>query len=96
MITQVGEAGQALLERVNGAVRHALTFVADSLGASRFLIGGTLTLADIRMSFPLEVCAVQGLLDDSHPGIEALVKRFHERPAYQAALAKGGPYAYAS
>lgn len=55
-----------------------------------------MTLADIRMSFPLEVCAVQGLLDDSHPGIEALVKRFHERPAYQAALAKGGPYAYAS
>jgi glutathione S-transferase len=46
------------------------------------------------MSFPLEVCQTQGLVRDL-PGVNALLQRLHERPAYQAALKQGGPYAYA-
>jgi len=37
----------------------------------------------------------QGMLSDGQPRLKALLARLHERPAYQAALAKGGPYAYA-
>jgi glutathione S-transferase len=49
----------------------------------------------VQMSFPLEVAVTQGMLNDAHPRLKALLARLHERPAYRAALAKGGPYAYA-
>jgi glutathione S-transferase len=94
-LDRVGEPAQALLERVNGAVRMHLAFIEDSLGAAPFLTGPALTIADVQMSFPLEVSVAQGMLGDAHPRLKALLARLHERPAYQAALAQGGPYAYA-
>jgi glutathione S-transferase len=94
-LDRVGEAAQAQLERVSGAVRMHLAYVEDSLGSSQFLTGSTLTVADVQMSFPLEVSVAQGMLGDAHPRLKALLGRLHERPAYRAALAKGGAYAYA-
>jgi glutathione S-transferase len=94
-LERVGEPAKALLERVSCAVRMHLGYVEESLGSSQFLTGSLLTVADVQMSFPLEVSAVQGMLGDAHPRLKALLARLHERPAYQAALAKGGPYAYA-
>ena len=93
-LDRVGEPAKALVERVNGAVRMHLAYIEESIGASQFLTGTTLTIADVQMSFPLEVSAAQGLLSDAQPRLKALLGRLHERPAYQAALAKGGPYAY--
>jgi glutathione S-transferase len=94
-LDRIGEPAKALLERVNGAVRAHLAYVEDSLGASQFLTGAAFTMADVHMSFPLEVSVAQRVLDDAHPRLSALLTRLHARPAYQAALAKGGPYAYA-
>jgi glutathione S-transferase len=94
-LDRVGEPAQALRERVNGAVRMHLAYIEESLGSSQFLTGSTLTVADVQMSFPLEVSMAQGMLSDGQPRLKALLARLHERPAYQAALAKGGPYAYA-
>jgi glutathione S-transferase len=94
-LERVGEPAKALLERVNGAVRMHLGYVEESLGSSQFLTGSMLTIADVQMSFPLEVSVMQSMLGDAHPRLKALLARLHERPAYQAALAKGGPYAYA-
>ena len=94
-LERVGEPAKALLERVNGAVRMHLGYVEESLGSSQFLTGSMLTIADVQMSFPLEVSVMQGMLGDAHPRLKALLARLHERPAYKAALAKGGPYAYA-
>jgi len=46
------------------------------------------------MSFPLEAAATR--LDLSpYPHVERFLTACHERPAYQAALRRGGPYAYA-
>ena len=78
-----------------GLIRMHLAYVEESLGSSQFLTGPTLTVADVQMSFPLEVSVTQGMLGDAHPRLKALLARMHERPAYRAALAKGGPYAYA-
>jgi glutathione S-transferase len=72
-----------------------LDYVEGSLASSQFLTGAELTVADVQMSFPLEVSAAQGMLGGAHPRLRALLTRLHERPAYRAALAKGGPYAYA-
>ena len=94
-LDRVGEPAKAQLERVNGAVRMHLAYVEDSLGSSQFLTGSTLTVADVQMSFPLEVSVAQSMLGDAHPRLKALLGRLHERPAYRAALAKGGAYAYA-
>ena len=95
-LERVGEPAQALLERVNGAVRMHVAYIEEALGSSQFLTGSALTIADVQMSFPLEVSAAQGMLGDAQPNLQALLARWHERPAYQAALAQGGPYAYAT
>jgi glutathione S-transferase len=44
------------------------------------------------MSFPLEAAAARAGLDASRPKLAAFLQRIHARPAYQRALAQGGPY----
>ncbi len=46
------------------------------------------------MSFVAEVAAAFGKRA-GYPNIEAWIKRLHDRPAYKAALERGGAYAYA-
>ncbi len=47
------------------------------------------------MSFPLEAAAQRAGLDTSRPKLWAWLQRIHARPAYQRALARGGPYSFA-
>ena len=54
-----------------------------------------MTAADIMMSFPLEAARKRGGLNESRPATMAWLNKIHARPAYQAALAKGGPYTFA-
>lgn len=65
-----------------------------SLEKTGYFVGEALTGADIMMSFPLEAAATRADLS-AMPHITAFLERIHARPAYQAALEKGGPYAYA-
>jgi glutathione S-transferase len=58
-------------------------------------VGNEITAADMQLSFPMEVIVAQGMLTDAHPKARAWLKSLHARPAYQRALEKGGPYAYA-
>ena len=46
------------------------------------------------MSFVGEVTGAFGRLD-KYPNIKACVERFQARPAYKAALEKGGTYSFA-
>ena len=43
------------LSAVDGAVRMHLEYIKSSLGASVFLTGSAFTVADVQMSFPLDV-----------------------------------------
>ena len=65
-----------------------------SLADTGYFVGDSLSAADIMMSFPLEAAATRADLSE-FPHITAFLERIHARPAYQAALEKGGPYAYA-
>ncbi|PIB90846.1 glutathione S-transferase family protein [Caulobacter sp. FWC2] len=56
--------------------------------------GAEFTAADIMMSFPLEAGAARAGAD-TRPHVKAFLTKIHARPAYQRALQKGGPYAYA-
>jgi len=65
-----------------------------SLADTGYFVGDSLSAADIMMSFPLEAAATRADLTE-FPHIAAFLERIHARPAYQTALEKGGPYAYA-
>jgi glutathione S-transferase len=74
--------------------RH-LDWLESELGTRDWFAGETFTAADIMMSFPLEVARNRAGLDGSRPNLIDWLERIHARPAYDAALKRGGPYAYA-
>ncbi|CAN5174577.1 glutathione S-transferase [soil metagenome] len=65
------------------------------LSRSEWFAGPAFTAADVAMSFPLEA-AVARAGAASRPKVKAFLDRIHARPAYRAALERGGPYDYAS
>jgi glutathione S-transferase len=66
-------------------------FMEDHLSKHSWFAGDRITLADFQMSFA--VSALMSRADDAArcPKLAAYVKRMEARPAYQRALAKGGP-----
>ena len=71
-----------------------MQFIEQHLAENQWFAGDSLSGADFQMSFPLEAAVARGAAMQ-YPNILAFVKRVHARPAYQAALVKGGEYAYA-
>jgi glutathione S-transferase len=65
------------------------------LSKSEWFAGPDFTGADIQMSFPLEAANSRAGIDGGYPKVHAFLNTIHARPAYQRALEKGGPYAYA-
>lgn len=69
------------------------TFMEAHLARTGWFAGDSFSAADIMMSFPVETMAARGDLSAS-PALGAWLKTIHARPAYRAALRKGGPYVY--
>ena len=68
-------------------------YMDGELAKSPWFAGDAFTAADIQMSFPVEGAAVRGgLTEGTRPHLWAYLQRIHERPAYQRALERGGPY----
>jgi glutathione S-transferase len=91
---RVGEAGKSALQRIDSQIQTHLKFIEHSFRAP-YLLGEDLTIADIQLSFPVEVMATQSLLTEGQPRTRDWLRRLHQRPAYQRALQAGGTYAYA-
>lgn len=72
-----------------------LRWLEAELATRDWFAGQEITAADVMMSFPLEAAQARAGLDDRYPRLKAWIERIHARPAYRAALEKGGPYAYA-
>jgi glutathione S-transferase len=87
--------GKAALKRIQPMIDVHLDYVEGELAQRPWFAGEEMTAADIMMSFPLEAARSRAGLDASRPATIAWLGKVHARPAYQAALAKGGPYAYA-
>jgi glutathione S-transferase len=94
-VGRLGEAGAPLRPRIDGEIANHLGYINSALAGRQFLVGNTLTGADIQMSFVGEVAGVFGVRA-AYPNLDAWTKRLHERPAYKKALEKGGAYAYAN
>jgi len=73
-------------------VKRNLEYMNMLLGRSTWFCGDELTAADIQMSFALEAAAVRANLKDDYSNLNAFLEQMKARPAYQAALEKGGPY----
>ena len=90
-VSRLGEAGAPLSPRIEGEIANHLGYVNQSLAGKEWLVGNTLTGADIMLSFVGEIAGSR-TQRASYPQVDAWVKRFQARPAYLRALAKGGPY----
>jgi glutathione S-transferase len=72
-----------------------LDYVEAELAQRSWFAGPAMTAADIMMSFPLEAAANRAGAREGRPHVSAWLDKVKARPAYQAALQAGGPYAYA-
>ncbi|MFY8076786.1 MAG: glutathione S-transferase family protein [Sphingorhabdus lacus] len=91
---RLGEAAAPLRPRIDQQLHCHFQYMEDQILPSGWYVGDTLTGADIMLSFPAEAAVKMGYAADK-PKLTAYVAAIHARPAYQKALEKGGPYAYA-
>lgn len=95
VLTRVPLFGKAAQKRIQPMIDVHLDWIEAELAARPWFAGDAFTAADVMMSFPLEAAQARAGATDGRPAIAAWLKTIHARPAYQSALAKGGPYAYA-
>lgn len=88
-------AAKAQAGFVDPQLKSHIDYWDAELGKSEWFAGSTFTAADIIMSFPLEAAASRAGAA-SRPRVKAFLERIHARPAYRAALERGGDYAYAN
>ncbi len=88
---RLGDAAAALMPRIEGEITNHLAYIDGALKGRQFLVGDTLSGADIQMSFVGEVAGAFGKRAQ-YPNLDAWTKRLHERPAYKKAIEKGGAY----
>jgi len=90
-VARLGEAGAPLHPRIQSEMANHLSYVEGSLAGRDWLMGPDITGADIQMSFVGEVARAFGQME-TYPNIKRWVETFQARPAYAAALEKGGAY----
>ncbi|MAX01262.1 MAG: glutathione S-transferase [Sphingomonas sp.] len=86
--------GKKAQKRIQPMIDVHLDFIESELASRPWFAGDDITAADVMMSFPLEAARSRGGLGN-RPAIAAWLDKIHARPAYRAALEKGGDYAYA-
>ncbi len=92
--SRLGEAAAPLQPRINEQLESHFSFMEAQLRPSGHFIGDNLSAADIMLSFPAEIAAVQGRTA-GRPKLAAFVAAIHARPAWKVALEKGGAYNFA-
>jgi glutathione S-transferase len=81
-------------------LKRQLAFMEGEMQHQPWFAGEEFSAADVQMSFVLEAAAQRGSDNGSfaasYPRLADLLARFHARPAYQRALAAGGPFSVLS
>lgn len=95
VLARIPLLGKPAVKRIQPMIDVHLGYVESELAQRPWFAGDAMTAADIMMSFPLEAARSRAGLDASRPATIAWLDKIHARPAYQAALEKGGRYAYA-
>ena len=95
VLRRLGLLGRPARPTIQRMIDRHLDWLEGELADRAWFAGAEFTAADIMMSFPLEAARHRAGLDESRPNLTDWLERIHARPAYGAALAKGGAYAYA-
>ncbi|HEY0114502.1 MAG TPA: glutathione S-transferase [Allosphingosinicella sp.] len=95
VIGRLGLLGRPARPTLLRMAAHHLDWLESELAGRLWFAGEEFTAADVMMSFPLEAARSRAGLDQSRPRLIEWLERIHARLAYRAALAKGGPYAFA-
>jgi glutathione S-transferase len=93
--SRIGAGASAIEARIEQAMADDLSYIDSSLSLHDYLLGAALSGADIQLSFVGELAA-RWTDRSRYPNIEAWVRRFQARPAYRAAIERGGPYSLAA
>jgi glutathione S-transferase len=91
---RLGEAAAPLHPRITSEIANHLGYIDTQLEGRDYLLGSALSGADIELSFVGEFARMQTDCS-AYPHLEAWVQRFQARPAYKAAITRGGAYALA-
>jgi len=85
------DGGEALQPRINDELDRHLGYLDNALQGVDWIVGNTLSGADIQLSFVAELAP---LLHPAatFPNLAAFRDRLQARPAYKRALEKGGKY----
>lgn len=91
LVSYLGNMWRPLKQHVGIELDTHLSYIDQSLEERDYLVGNVFSAADVQMSFIGELAATR--TDTSRfPNLDAWVRRFQRRPAYQAAIRRGGPY----
>jgi glutathione S-transferase len=95
VLSRVPVFGKLAQRKFQPMIDVHLNYVEAELAQRPWFAGDDITAADVMMSFPLEAAVTRADATRGRPHISKWLERIHSRPAYQAALKAGGPYAYA-
>ena len=95
IVNRLGLLGRPARKPLLAMFAEHLDWLESELAERPWFAGEEFTAADIMMSFPLEIARGRAGLGPERPNLIDWLERIHARPAYAAALQKGGPYAYA-
>ncbi len=87
-----GIADKAMSSFVGPQVKLHLDYMEGELGKSSWFSGKDFSAADIQMSFPVESAASRAGDVGDVSRLTEFVKRIKDRPAFQKAIERGGPY----
>lgn len=90
---RLGDAGAPLQPRITSEIANHLGYMNGHLSGRDFLVANRFTAADVQNSFTLEAANAFGRLAE-YPELTRYVAALQARPAYRAALEKGGAYAF--
>jgi glutathione S-transferase len=87
-----GITGKVRSGYLDANVSNNLAFMEQTLSSSKWFCGDHFTAADVQMSFPLEAAEIRIDLAADYPHLTMFLQRIRQRPAYKAALDRGGHY----
>jgi glutathione S-transferase len=86
-----GIVGKAMAGFIRPQLELHAGYLEAELAKADWFCGGVFSAADVQMSFPVEALAAR-LGIDGYPRLHDWLQRIHARPAWQRALARGGPH----
>lgn len=91
--SRLGDAAAPLSERIDGEIERHMGWLEGLLEGRRFFVGDDLTAADVQLTFVIQAARMlHGLA--TLPNLAAFLDRIQQRPAYRAAIERGGAYAF--